>query len=140
MSASRGRLLPGEVSAPGGCLFPGGVYSSGGVSAPGVSAPGVSAPGGCLLGEVSAPRGCLLWAGGVCSGGGIPCEQNERQVQKYYLGHNFVTAGKNVKTRKMVKIQNTKGLRVLLFKVSQAQVSGKARQSSFFKMKRFSSN
>ena len=24
-----------------------------------------------------------------------PCEQNDRQVQKYYLGHNFVAAGNN---------------------------------------------
>ena len=36
--------------------------------------------------------------GGVLpSGGGVlpPCEQNDRQVQKYYLGHNFVAAGNN---------------------------------------------
>ena len=24
-----------------------------------------------------------------------PCEQNDKQVQKYYLGHNFVAVGKN---------------------------------------------
>ena len=54
----------------------------------------------------SAPGGCLLW--GVCSWGmpgpggwhpsmhwgRPPHEQNDRQVQKYYLGHNFVAAGK----------------------------------------------
>ena len=57
--------------------------------------------GGGLLPGVSA----LLWGGGVCSwevGVGFcgipayteadtpPCEQNDKQVQKYYLGHNFV--------------------------------------------------
>ena len=136
-------LLPGGVSAQGGCLFPAG----GGVSVPrGVSAlgglllwgcllwggcllRGVSAPGGfvcsggCLLqGGLSAPGECLLWgvstlgvsAPGVsalrgrrCLLWGVvsqhalrqtpPCEQNDKQVQKYYLGHNFVAAGKNVK-------------------------------------------
>ena len=40
-------------------------------------------------------------------GGGIPActeadtppprEQNDKQVQKYYLGHNFVAAGKNAR-------------------------------------------
>ena len=56
-------------------------------SAPGE---GVSALGG----------GGLVW--GVYSGGvsqhalrQTPCEQNDRQVQKYYLGHNFVAAGNN---------------------------------------------
>ena len=50
----------------------------------------------------SLPRG-----GGVPGpGGGIPActeadtppEQNDRQVQKYYLGHNFVAAGKKMAT------------------------------------------
>ena len=53
----------------------------------------------------------LVWGGGV-PGLGVsalgacmpqyllgyhhpPCEQNDKQVQKYYLGHNFVAAGKN---------------------------------------------
>ena len=89
-------------------LLPGGdvcYQGRGGGSAPGVV---VSAPGGS-----SAPRGAP--EGGVCSGGwcsggwcllpggsvhaGIPdpppCEQNDKQVQKYYVGHNFVAAGKN---------------------------------------------
>ena len=111
---SGGCLLWG-VSAPGGSAL--------GVSAPGGSAWGVSAPGGggwgvcfwgCLPLGVSAwggvcSRGCLLW--GACllwgvsapGGGGVvsqhaprqtpPCEQNDKQVQKYYLGHNFVAAG-----------------------------------------------
>ena len=48
--------------------------------------------------------GCLLRVG-VCSWGVVsqhalrqtppPREQNDRQVQKYYLGHNFVAAGNN---------------------------------------------
>ena len=69
------------------------------------------------LGDVCS-RGCLLQGvsalGGVCSrgvsapGGGIPActeadtppsEQNDRQVQKYYLGHNFVAAGKKGKLK-----------------------------------------
>ena len=72
----------------------------GGVSTPvGVSARGVSAPGGCLLWGVSAVGG--VCSGVVCSrGGGVwrgrpPCEQNDRQVQKYYRGHNFVATCKN---------------------------------------------
>ena len=55
--------------------------------------------GGCLLLGVSAPGGCLLF-GGVASQHALrqtppPCEQNDKQVQKYYLGHNFVAAGNN---------------------------------------------
>ena len=74
------------------------------MSAPGggVSAPrGVSAPegvclllGGCLLpGGVSALGGCGI---PTCTEADTPpCEQNDKQVQKYYLGHNFVAAGKD---------------------------------------------
>ena len=62
------------------------------------------------MGGVACSRGgcCLLPGGGVpAPGGGIPacteaypspCEQNDRQVQKYYLGHNFVAAGKKKQT------------------------------------------
>ena len=99
--------VSGGMSAPGGwCLLPGGVCSwggcgvcSGGVCSWGVSALGVSAQGG----GIPACIGCL---GGICSRGeGVvsqhtlrqapPCEQNDKQVQKYYLGHNFIAAGKN---------------------------------------------
>ena len=108
-------LLPGRgVSALGGCLLrgvsaPGGVCSRGCLLR-GVSAPGGVCSGGCLLrgvsvpGWVSAPRGCLLQ--GVSAQGDVvsqhalrqtpPCEQNDKQVQKYYLGHNFVAAGNKV--------------------------------------------
>ena len=59
------------------------------------------------LGGVSGPGWgegwWCAWSGG---GGGVlpqclvgyhhpPCEQNDKQVQKYYLGHNFFAAGKN---------------------------------------------
>ena len=54
-------LVPGGVPGPGGCLLPGGV--------PGL---GVSAP--CPGGVSGTP----------------PCEQNDKQVQKYYLAPNFV--------------------------------------------------
>ena len=90
---SRGCLLWGCVSAPRGCLLWG--VCSQGVSASGGSAPGVSAPGGDVLQGVSAPGGLLR--GGYPSmhrGRHLPpCEQNDKQVQKYYLGHNFVAAG-----------------------------------------------
>ena len=94
----------GDVCS-GGCLLWEGVCL--GVSAlGGVSAPGGVCSGGCLL------WGVCLWGvcsggvstlGGVCSGGipacsaeadtPPPCEQNDKQVQKYYLDHNFVPAG-----------------------------------------------
>ena len=101
-------------SAPGGCLLWGcllrGCMILGGLEGCllwGVSAQGGSAPGGhvCSGGLL---RGCLL-PGGVCFqgmsalGGAVsqhalrqtpPCEQNDKQVQKYYLGHNFIAAGK----------------------------------------------
>ena len=84
-------LLRGGVSAPGRCLLRGGVCFSGGMSAP-----GMSAPGGCLLGGVSDLGGSAL--GGVVSQYALsqtpPCEQNDKQAQKYYLGHNFVAAAK----------------------------------------------
>ena len=81
-SASRG-----EGVCSGGCLLGG----------------GLSTPGGCLLWGVPAlGGGCLLRGGGVSAlGGGIPActeadttprEQNDKQVQKYYLDHNFVAA------------------------------------------------
>ena len=60
---------------PGGCLLLGG------------SGLRVSGPGGG-----SCPRGCLL-RGGVVSQHAL----NDKQVYKYYLGHNFVAAGKNTK-------------------------------------------
>ena len=108
-----------ESASGGGCLLPG----RGKVCAPG----GCVCSGGCLL------RECPLWLvsalGGVCSGGclpwgasapggGIPacteadtpCEQNDRQVQKYYLGHNFVAAGnkinKNIHNNKVNLIED----------------------------------
>ena len=71
--------------------------------------PGGVCSGGVCSGGVSAPVGCVCSRGGVfsrgvCSGGGVafqhalrqtppPCEQNDKQVQKYYLGHNSVGAG-----------------------------------------------
>ena len=46
-------------------------------------------PGGCLLsGEMPPSQHALRQS--------PPCEQNDRQVQKYYLGHNFIAAGKNL--------------------------------------------
>ena len=47
---------------------------------------------------MSAPGGCLL-LGGVSQHAlrqTPPREQNDKQVQKYYLGHNFVAAGNYV--------------------------------------------
>ena len=87
----RGRCLVRGVSAPG-ALLPGGCLPQGGVCPWGCLLLGGLLPGGvvCLLRGVSAP------GEHVCSGCGIPpCEQNDKQVQKYYLGHNFVAAGNN---------------------------------------------
>ena len=80
----------GGVSAVGGCLLLG-VSSLGGCLLWGCLLWGVSGPRGCLLLGVSGPRGCLLL--GVSALGGARCEQNDKQVQKYCLGHNFVAAG-----------------------------------------------
>ena len=106
--------MPGHrvgVSAPGGegggawsggCLVLGGGLVPGeGVSAPGGGAWswGVSAPGGSLLWKVPGPRGCLFRGEYLVQVQGVsqhalrqtpPCEQNDRQVQKYYLAPNFV--------------------------------------------------
>ena len=102
-----GGLPPVGLSAPGRGVCLRGVSASGCLLL-GVSAPrGVSAPGGVclLLGGGCLPLGGLLLGGGVCSLGGVvsqhalrqtpPCEQNDKQVQKYYLGHNFVATGNN---------------------------------------------
>ena len=81
-----------------------------GVLVPGVLVPGVPGPGGCtwsqggvpgsrgylvqgvylVLGGVPGPKGVYLVPGGTCPGIPPPCEQNDRQVQKYYLAPNFV--------------------------------------------------
>ena len=74
-SASGGVLVRG-VSAPGGVWSRRGVCLVQGGLLPG----GSSALGGlpqCLLGYHHPP----------------PSEQNDKQMQKYYLGHNFVAAG-----------------------------------------------
>ena len=53
---------------PGGVYVPRGVYLPGGVHAQGV----------------------VPDQGGTCPGTPRPCEQNDGQVQKYYLAPNFV--------------------------------------------------
>ena len=60
------------MPGPGGCLVPGVSAQGGGVPGPGGSAPG---GGGGIL-------ACLRQT--------PSCEQNDRQVQKYYLAPNFV--------------------------------------------------
>ena len=72
VSALEGCVCSGGVSAPRGCLLPG---------------------GGLLPGGVSASRGVCLLSGGIpsCTEADTPPhEQNDRQVQKYYLAPNFV--------------------------------------------------
>ena len=99
------RLLP--VSPSMHCSL-GRLPAQGGVSAqlPGGTCPGgVSAQGGTCLGGCTCPggvpaQGVYLPRGGVPTQGGVPArgvpakvpprEQNERQVQKYYLAPNFV--------------------------------------------------
>ena len=72
----------------GGCLLQGGVCSG----------EGWCLLWGCLLRRVSALGGCLVPGGypSMHRGRHPPREQNDKQVQKYYLGHNFVAAGNNV--------------------------------------------
>ena len=75
-------------TAHGGCTHPGGMYL-----------PGVYLPGGVPAWGVYLPRGCVPARGGGVPAQGVylpggtsptPCEQNDRQVQKYYLAPNFV--------------------------------------------------
>ena len=89
-------LLGGICSGGGGCLLPGGCLLQGGLLWGVVYSGGVSAPGGSALGGVSAPGGVCswgVWYPSMHQGRHPPCEQNDKQVQKYYLGHNFVAAG-----------------------------------------------
>ena len=81
-------LLPGG----GWCLLPGRCVCSGGGWAGGMN--GVCSGGGWVL---LSGGGCLLPGGGIpaCTEADPPVNRmNDRQVQKYYLGHNFVAAGK----------------------------------------------
>ena len=94
----------GGVSGPGGCTWYWGCVCSWGCT---WSRGGVPGLGGCIW-----SRGRCTWSGGytlsrggvpgwgVCSWGGVylvmggcqilpPCEQNDKQVQKYYLAPNF---------------------------------------------------
>ena len=85
------------VYLPGGCTCPGVPAQGGGVPAQGG---GVPAQGGGVPARGCTCRGCTFPEGGVPAGGctcqGVylprysPCEQNDRQVQKYYLVPNFV--------------------------------------------------
>ena len=99
----------GGVPVPGGCAWSGGwcVWSGGVVCL--VWGGGVSGPEGwcAWFGGVSGPGGLVCLVQGVCLVWGDlpqclvgyhhpPCEQNDKQVQKYYLGHNFVAAGKYI--------------------------------------------
>ena len=92
------RRLYARVCFPGGCL----VQGWGGVPGPGGWC--AWSGGACLVRGV-----CLVWGGGVPGPGGRgvsalggsasvpcgipppppPCEQNDKQVQKYYLGHKL---------------------------------------------------
>ena len=94
-----GVYLPGGCTCPGVYLprgyLPGGCTCQGGTCLWGVPACGVYLPGVYLpAGGGSAPGGCAcLWSlGGVSQHaiGQTPREQNDRQVQKYYLAPNFV--------------------------------------------------
>ena len=68
----------------------------------GACSKGSLVPGGAcsLVGCLVLGEGCLLWIRCLVRGGGVwyptmhwgrpPCEQNDRQVRKYYLARNFV--------------------------------------------------
>ena len=107
------------VYLPGGCTCQGGVPAKGVYSPRGMYLPrGCTCPGCTCLGRCTCPGrylprgvylpGCVPARGeGTCPGGRVPaqegctcqgvylpryspCEQNDRQVQKYYLAPNFV--------------------------------------------------
>ena len=88
----RGVYLPGGCTCPGGRgvdTCPGGCTCLGDVPAWGCTCQGGVPAQGCYL-----PRGCTCQGGvpvpgGTCPGT-PPCEQNDRQVQKYYLAPNFI--------------------------------------------------
>ena len=80
---------PRGVPAPGGCTCQGGCTCWGCTCRGGVPAQGSVPAWGYL------PRGVVYLPGGyTCQGGTCPgtppCEQNDRQVQKYYLAPNFI--------------------------------------------------
>ena len=88
-------VSPSMLCVRGGvCLVPGGAWYQGDVPGPG----GYIVPGGCMvLGGVPGPEGCLVPGGGVVvvsqhalRHNPPPREQNDKQVQKYYLAPNFV--------------------------------------------------
>ena len=95
----RGSDVPAQgVYLPRGCTCPGGVPAQGVYMPGGVHAHGVYLPTGCTWGVpahrvyLGAPtQGVYLVPGGVPAEVlNPPCEQNDRQVQKYYLALNFV--------------------------------------------------
>ena len=111
MHCSGGGDVParGGVPALGGCTCPGGVYLPCGVPALGGYLPALwgeyllrySPPVNRMTGRcknITLPQTSFTCLGGVpaCLVGGVPaevlppCEQNDRQVQKYYLAPNFV--------------------------------------------------
>ena len=80
----------------------GGFLASGGLPAGGVlPAGGFSLPGGSPCQGGLLARGGSPCQGGFSLPGGSPYwrppyEQNDKQVYKYYLGHNFVAAGNEI--------------------------------------------
>ena len=100
-----GVYLPREVYLPRGVVsLPGGVPSQGVYLPRGMYLPGGVPARVYLLGDVPAlgvpaqwvpAQGVYLWGGCTCPGGVYlprysPREQNDRQVQEYYLAPNFV--------------------------------------------------
>ena len=97
---------PGGVPGPGGLVLGVCAWSGGWCAwSRGVCLGGVWS-GGLVPGGVPGPGGCA-WSGGICLSAlwdttTPPYEQNDKQVQKYYLGHNFVAAGKKYKRQKII--------------------------------------
>ena len=87
-TAPRGVYLPGGCTC-WGCTCPGVYLPMGGVPVwDGCTCPGSVPVWGVYLPGGSTCLGVYL-PGGTCPGT-PPCEQNDRQVQKYYLAPNFV--------------------------------------------------
>ena len=87
-SASEGVSTLGGGVCSGGCLLLGVCLLLGGVCSWWCLLPGGLLRGGCL------PQ-CMLGYHTHLPSRHPDCEQNDKQVQKYYLGHNFVAAGNN---------------------------------------------
>ena len=90
----RGCTCPGVCTCPGGCTCQECVPAQGGVSAHGrCTCQGVYLPRGRGPARGCTYQGVYLPGQGTCPATPPPCEQNDRQVQKYYLAQTSFAGG-----------------------------------------------